>query len=535
MTATSASTAPVVMIQGTASSVGKSLLTAALCRIFYREGRRVAPFKAQNMALNSFVTPQGAEIGRAQAVQAEAACTDPSVWMNPILLKPEGDARSQVVVMGKPIGSMTALEYHAYKPTLRSMISDCLVHLRRHYDLVVIEGAGSPAEINLKEHDIVNMDVARVADAPVLLVGDIDRGGVFAALVGTLELLEPDERRRIKGFIINKFRGDPSLLDSGLEFLVRRTSIPVVGVVPHIDRLRIADEDSVSLEHRMGQPRGAADQIDIAVLRLPRISNYDDVLALEYESGVVVRFVERPSEIGGADLIIVPGSKSTVADLAWLRETGLDQSIVRHSRAGRPILGICGGFQMLGHTILDPDRVESAHPSVRGLGLLAIETRFQREKITAQVRARAVRQSFLVDSTSIDREPGDREPGFVGYEIHMGRSERLRQTTSGVDSKPVDIEPLDAGAFEIISRNGETVRVADGAVSADGTVVGTMIHGLLENAAIRASLLRFLRARKGLAEVHGESVPHTDAEYNRLASCVRDHLDMAMLRDLIGL
>ncbi|HMJ14631.1 MAG TPA: cobyric acid synthase, partial [Polyangiaceae bacterium] len=336
------------MIQGTASSVGKSLLVTALCRFFRREGVRVAPFKSQNMALNSAVTPDGFEIGRAQAVQAEAAGLEPAVEMNPILLKPEGESRAQVVVMGKPIGSMPALDYHAHKPRLKAIIADCLDKLRRQYELVIIEGAGSPAEINLKDRDIVNMHVARVADAPVLLVGDIDRGGVFAAFIGTLELLEPDERERVAAFIVNKFRGDVALLQPGLDFLTQRTGKPVLGVVPYVAKLRIADEDSVSLEDRVGRKRPGREQLDIAVVRLPRISNYDDVEALEHESGVVVRFVERPEEARGADLVILPGSKHTCSDLAWLRSTGIGHVIEERAQSSQPVLGICGGCQMLG-------------------------------------------------------------------------------------------------------------------------------------------------------------------------------------------
>jgi len=343
--------APTLMIQGTASSVGKSLLVTALCRFFRREGVRVAPFKSQNMALNSAVTPDGFEIGRAQAVQAEAAGLEPAVEMNPILLKPEGESRAQVVVMGKPIGSMPALDYHAHKPRLKAIIADCLDKLRRQYELVIIEGAGSPAEINLKDRDIVNMHVARVADAPVLLVGDIDRGGVFAAFIGTLELLEPDERERVAAFIVNKFRGDVALLQPGLDFLTQRTGKPVLGVVPYVAKLRIADEDSVSLEDRVGRKRPGREQLDIAVVRLPRISNYDDVEALEHESGVVVRFVERPEEARGADLVILPGSKHTCSDLAWLRSTGIGHVIEERAQSSQPVLGICGGCQMLGEVI----------------------------------------------------------------------------------------------------------------------------------------------------------------------------------------
>jgi adenosylcobyric acid synthase len=500
--------APAIMVQGTASSVGKSLFTAALCRFFRREGIRVVPFKAQNMALNSAVTPDGSEIGRAQAVQAEAAGLEPAVEMNPILLKPEGDSRSQVVVMGKPIGSMTAVEYQAYKPRLQSVIADCLQHLRQRYDLVVIEGAGSPAEINLKARDIVNMHVARVADAPVLLVGDIDRGGVFASFVGTLELLEPDERARIAAFVVNKFRGDISLLQPGLDFLVGRTGKPVLGVVPYISRLRIADEDSVSLEDRSRRRRPGRDQIDIAVIRVPRISNYDDVEPLEHEPGVVVRFAERADEARGADLVILPGSKNTAADLAWLRATGIADVVAARARDREPVLGLCGGCQMLGEVIEDPDGVESTETRVAGLGLLPLRTRFQRSKTVAQVVARGAASSFLTANLLGAME-------CSGYEIHMGL-----------------VEPTGAcpSPFEIVSRNGVPARIADGAIDATGCIIGTMLHGLFENAPLRASLLDSLRARRGLpTPAHTGVIPTRQAEYDRLEATVRAHIDLDLL------
>lgn len=358
--------APTIMVQGTASSAGKSLLVTALCRFFRREGLRVAPFKSQNMALNSAVTVDGLEIGRAQAVQAEASGILSCVDMNPILLKPESDRRSQVVVLGKLIGSMTATEYHEYKPRLSTVIAESLTRLRVDYDLVVIEGAGSPAEINLKSRDIVNMHVAKLADAPVLLVGDIDRGGVFGSFVGTMELLEPDERARVAAFVVNKFRGDMALLKPGLDFLTERTGKPVLGVVPYIQGLRIADEDSVSLEDRMARRRPSQQEIDIVVVRLPRLSNYDDVEALEHEAGVVVRFVEQPDEIQGADLVILPGSKNTVSDLSWLRTRGIAGAIEARAHVGKPILGICGGCQMLGEVIDDPHGVDRPKPKCAG-------------------------------------------------------------------------------------------------------------------------------------------------------------------------
>jgi adenosylcobyric acid synthase len=504
-------TAPAIMVQGTASSVGKSLIAAALCRLFSRRGLRVAPFKAQNMALNSYVTPDGAEIGRAQAVQALAARTIPRVEMNPVLLKPEGNSSSQVVVLGKPIGSMKAAEYQAYKPQLRTVIADCLARLRGEFDVVVIEGAGSPAEINLKQGDIVNMDVARRANVPVILVGDIDRGGVFASFVGTMELLEPDERKLVAAFLINKFRGDPGLLTSGLEFLLQRTGVPVMGVVPYVPDLRIPDEDSVSLDSRARRRARRPGALDIAVLRLPRISNYDDVEALEHEAETVVRFVGAPEEAGEADLVIVPGSKCTVSDLAWLRERGLAHLLLERARAGRPVLGICGGCQMLGLRIEDPLAVESPEAAAEGLGLLPLLTRFGREKRTAQVRAEVLSPSFL-------GAPGFAGVPLSGYEIHMGMVEAVGEA---------------AAPFRVVERNGAPASGGDGAIGWGGAVVGTMLHGLLENAAVRAHLLRWLRDRAGLAHPVAPPVPSTDAEIDRLTTVFAASVDQPMLWNLI--
>ena len=500
-----------LMVQGTASSVGKSLLVTALCRLFHRDGVRVAPFKAQNMALNSFVTPDGGEIGRAQAVQAEAAGIEPAVEMNPILLKPEGDTRSQVVVLGKAIGSMTAGEYHAYKPQLRTVIADCLARLRGNYDLVVIEGAGSPVEINLKDRDLVNMHVARLADAPVLLVGDIDRGGVFASFLGTMELLDPEERARIAAFVVNKFRGDLGLLEPGLRFLTERTGVPVLGVLPYMTDLWIAEEDSVALDDRMRCRATSPDQLDIAVVRLPRISNYDDFQPLEHEPGLGVRFVDRPEGLSTADLVILPGTKSTAADLAWLRQRGLADVIQERARKGDAVLGICGGCQMLGESIEDPYRIESSEAVAHGLDLLPLRTRFERHKVTAQVQARPLRPSMLTNGWIGE---------ITGYEIHMGI-----------------VEPTDpmAAALEIVRRNGIETRVLDGAVDETGALVGTMIHGILANDSVRTSLRTFLRRRRGPADPFPSVVSNRGDEYDRLAQTVRQHIDGRLLYRAAGL
>lgn len=503
-----------LMVQGTASSVGKSLLVTALCRLFVQEGYRVAPFKSQNMSLNAAVTPDGYEIGRAQAVQAEACGIAPSPLMNPILLKPEGESRSQVVVMGEVLRSMSASEYHQQKTELHGVIERCLTTLRAEYDLVIIEGAGSPAEVNLKDRDLVNMHVAKLADAPVLLVGDIDRGGVFAALVGTLELLDPDERDRVAGLIINKFRGDPALLGSGLQFLEDRTQKPVLGVVPHVPNLRIADEDSVGLESRPVHPALAAVDvaIDVAVVRLPRISNYDDVLPLERDPRFSVRFVANAADVGEPDLLIVPGSKSTLADLAWLRAAGLDDIVRRRAASGGLVLGICGGYQMLGQRIDDPERIESDAPSARGLGLLPVRTTFKRAKTTADIRFQPAAPTWLTRGVTADR--------LRGYEIHLGQ---VRPAGDAAQHSP----------FRILARNGAAMASHNATVdgSAVGPVAGTLIHGLFDNPELVDALARRLGEKQEPA-VHERPAP--DSELDRLTRAVRKALDLPRLFDLVG-
>jgi adenosylcobyric acid synthase len=429
--------------------------------------------------------------------------------MNPILLKPEGHRRAQVVVLGRPMGTLSAAEYHEHKPQLWGVVEDCLAKLRQQHDLVIIEGAGSPAEINLKDRDIVNMAVARLADAPVLLVGDIDRGGVFAAFVGTLELLEPDERQRVRAFIVNKFRGDLGLLQPGLDFLERRTQTPVLGVVPMVPDLRIADEDSLSLEPRVGRPRPGPDHLDVVVVGLPHVSNFDDVSALEHEPDVAVRFARHASELGGADLVIVPGTKSTVADLAWLRETGIATALLSRAHEGGLVLGVCGGCQMLGERILDPDAVESAETEVRGLGLLGIDTRFERHKRTTVVEAVASEPCFLTRSAPSGPIPA--------YEIHMGQ----------VAARPGTKTP-----FIIRTRNGSESHAADGAIGTRDNVVGTMLHGVLEHEGLRSGLLRTLWERRGVARPARTPVASAAEEYDRLEATVRAHLDLDLLRRL---
>jgi adenosylcobyric acid synthase len=505
-----------LMVQGTASSVGKSVLVAALLRIFRERGLSVAPFKAQNMALNSFVTPDGCEISRAQAVQAEAAGIAPSVEMNPILLKPQAERCAQVVVMGKPIGHLSAAEYQAYKPRLREVVAHALQDLIQRHDLVVIEGAGSPAEINLNHSDIVNMYVAKLVDAPVILVGDIDRGGVFAHLVGTMELLKEDERSRVAALLINKFRGDRTLLEPGLEFISRRLQRPVLGVIPYIKDLRIAEEDSVALEERGTQGLPADAELEIAVVRLPHLSNYDDLLALERISAVRVRFVDSAEALVDADLAIIPGSKSTMADLEWMRRTGIAHVLVARTARAMPILGICGGCQMLGETIEDPDGVESGCKYAKGLGLLALRTRFRPHKRTTQVTARAAGRCFLTEGLSSSDI-------LTAYEIHMGMIER-----TGAQLAP----------FEVLTRNGRAEPDLDGAFRNDGVVVGTMLHGIFDNDGVRDTTLNYLRTRKGLPRLPSQGLSFAlskEREYERLAGVVRRHIDGALLEQLVGL
>lgn len=504
--------AKTLMIQGTASSVGKSLMVAGLCRVFKNMGLKVAPFKSQNMALNSAVTLDGKEIGRAQATQAEAAGVTATVSMNPILLKPEGNYQSQIIVKGKSVGSMSYDDYRSYKKELQPVISDCLNELRAENDIVVIEGAGSPAEINLRDHDIVNMFVAEMADAPVLLVGDIDRGGVFASFVGTIELLREAERRRVKGFIINKFRGNAKLLDSGLSFLQDRTGIPTLGIVPYVSQLRIAEEDSLGLDDRTHVKSNGI--IDIAIVRYPRISNYDDFDPLEHTLGVDVRYVESSGDIAEADLVILPGSKSTIADMQWLQASGIADVLKERHRLGQPILGICGGCQILSKHIVDEFATESKLKSVEALGMLDATVQFGTSKVTNNVTARLYENSDVFHSDTITST-------VSGYEIHMGMLKR----NSGC--KPMFVVDRAAGAIESDH---------DGAVAENGTTVGTMLHGLFENESIRQSLIKTLKARKGLdSSMPLESLVSRDAEYDRLAKSLTESLDMKQIRQISGL
>lgn len=497
-----------LMIQGTGSHVGKSMLVTALCRIFRQQGCRVAPFKAQNMALNSFVTGEGGEIGRAQAVQADAAGIKPSVHMNPVLIKPQTDCGAQVIIQGKAVGTYSAVAYHRFKMKAFTAVKESYARLSRLYDLIIIEGAGSPAEVNLKRNDIVNMRIAAMAGAPVLLVADIDRGGVFASLVGTMELLSPAEKKRVKGLVINKFRGDASLLTPGLTFLRRKTGVKVVGVIPFFKDIVIPDEDSVSLEDRMRT--GAAGAVGIAVIRLPHISNFTDFEPLEKEAAVALRYVDRPRELRGCEAIIVPGSKNTIADLSWLMQSGCGEEILRHYNRGGVVIGICGGFQMLGNVVKDPYGVEGRRRAKKGLGLLSMETSFLRRKTTFQVEA---------EDTMGGRDGGRCNERLMGYEIHAGqtvlRGERSR--------------------FRIRKRSGKSCRCRDGAVSRDGRIWGTYIHGLFDNDRFRRRFIEGL-GRDGVETDAGSTLQYAafkEEQLDRLADLVRKTLDMRYVQGLI--
>ena len=486
-----------LMVCGTGSDTGKSHVVTGLCRLLHRRGVRVAPFKAQNMALNSYVTPSGHEIGRAQGVQALAAGALPEVAMNPILLKPTGERTSQVVVMGKPIGHLDAADYYAQKPKLLGTVLAACDDLRRRFDVVILEGAGSPAEINLLDHDIVNLRVADELGVPAIVVGDIDRGGVFAALYGTVALLPDRYRTLVRAFVINKLRGDPSLLGDGLDELEARAGVPVLGVLPFVHDVALDAEDSLALAgpRPVAAAPARADTLDVAVVRFPRVANFTDVDALAIEPGVHVRFVESAASLGRPDLVVLPGTKATVADLEWLRGTGLDKAVFERSDA--LVLGICGGYQLLGHTI--HDTVESGRGEIAGLGRLDVDTVFEPTKVTRQRRGASMGQRV------------------TGYEIRHGRVARR-------DGVPGWIHLDDCYARE-----------DDGALDAEARVLGTSLHGLFEQDGFRATFLTEVGRRAGKTFVPaGVSFPAArDSQFERLADLIESHLDVGALDALI--
>ena len=440
------------MIQGTMSNAGKSLVTAALCRIFHQDGKRVNPFKSQNMALNSFITAEGAEMGRAQVVQAEAAGVKPSVLMNPILLKPTSDSGSQVIVNGVAIGTMPAVEYYKYKTKLIPDIMKAYNTLAENSDIMVIEGAGSPAEINLKAQDIVNMGMAKMAKSPVLLVADIDRGGVFASIYGTLMLLEPEERAMVKGVIINKFRGDVSILKPGLDMLEEKTGIPVIGVLPMLN-VDIEDEDSLS--ERLTQVKSKNALIDIAVIKFPRMSNFTDFNVFELIDGVSLRYVKSTEELGNPDMIILPGTKNTIDDLKWMRQNGLETAVLHKANNGTVVFGICGGYQMLGRSLSDPFGFDSGHAGsvTTGMALLNTETEFVENKRTIQMKGHFNRVEGIFSGLS-GRE-------FYGYEIHSGIT-KLEETKALNTVEPINekAERKEARRYEAVCRFTEPISTA---------------------------------------------------------------------------
>lgn len=493
--------AKTLMIQGTSSNAGKSLISAGLCRIFSQDGYRVAPFKSQNMALNSYITEDGLEMGRAQVVQAEAAYRKPDVRMNPILLKPTSDRGSQVIVGGEVVGTMNAAEYYRSKSSYLPRILQDFRSLSEENDIVVIEGAGSPAEINLSQNDFVNMGMAKIAKAPVLIVGDIDRGGVFASLYGTYMLLDDEDRRYVKGNIVNKFRGDVSILNPGLRMLEEKIPIPFVGVVPMLD-VTIDDEDSLSgVFSRFDREA----DLDIAVIRLPRISNFTDFSAFDIILGIPVRYVANAREFGNPDLVIIPGTKNTIGDLKWLRETGIEAKILKHATGGNPVFGICGGYQMLCSKLSDPHHVEEGG-TIRGMGLFDAETVFEKEKTRTRVHGVFEHARGVFSSLNGKR--------FEGYEIHMGI------TSSG------------CGLSTIVSQNGETK--SDGAC--ENNVYGTYVHGIFDSEEILAEIARALFRKKGL-EFRTSGISdlksRKEKEYDKLADALREALDMKAIYGIL--
>lgn len=490
-----------LMVMGTASDVGKSVVVTGLCRLFADAGIRVAPFKSQNMSNNAAVCANGGEIGRAQAVQAEACGLQPTVDMNPVLLKPESDRGCQVVIRGQARFRMTTQEYSGYRQQAWPEIVRSYKRLAEQFELIVIEGAGSAAEVNLRHWDVVNWSVAELADAPVLIVADIDKGGVLASLVGTIALLSQTERQRVQGFIINKFRGDPALLESGLKIIEQHTGIPVLGVLPYAGNLEIPEEDGAGL--KSGTKPGIGSQVSIGVLVFPRISNYTDFEPFLREPDVSLQYAEHPDPTATFDVICLPGSKSTITDLAWLRARGWDKFIAAHHAAGGSVVGICGGYQMMGRSIEDPEQIESDVRSVEGLGLLDLKTVFEKEKITSRVEGIHIASGLAIS----------------GYEIHCGR------VTSLSSNRP----------FRIRQRDGLSLDEFEGVF--DDRLVGTSIHGLFDSPGFRRHFLNHIRKRKGLAPlaiaVNEDAQAVRAKAYDRFAQLLRTHLKISVITELI--
>ncbi|HJV30926.1 MAG TPA: cobyric acid synthase [Bacillales bacterium] len=493
-----------LMILGTASDVGKSLITTAICRMFANEGVKVAPFKSQNMSNNSYVTLDGNEIGRAQGIQAEAAKTEASVYMNPILLKPKSELQSEVVLLGKVLNTISGKSYRDtfYEKGL-AVIKDSLTMLSESYDVIVMEGAGSPVEINLKEKELVNMKVAEIAEVPAILVADIDRGGVFASIVGTLELLTPKERRRVKGIIINKFRGDQTLFDDGVSWIEERTGIPVLGVIPYMDHM-IEGEDSLSIAERFSAKGKGS--IDVAVVKIPYISNYSDIEPFLHEVDISIRWIERIEDFGNPDALIIPGTKSTISDLQFLMDKGLVEVIRSYVNGGGMIVGICGGYQMMCKELVDPVGVDTgeANWAVQGLGIIPARTIFQEEKTTVRVEGKLNSQ---INGKKIHLE---------GYEIHLGETEFHPNE---------DITPF------LIKKDGEM----DGYYKNDGQIIGTYLHHLFHNDGFRNHWLDKIRKSKGLPSRESISLHSLkDKRYDDLAELVKENLDWDQIKRVVA-
>ena len=500
-----------IMLLGTGSNVGKSIITAGLCRIFYQDGYSVAPFKSQNMALNSFITKDGKEMGRAQVVQAEAANIEPESWMNPILLKPTTDRKSQVIINGKVYKNMDAREYFAYKHNLKKDIMKAYGHIRENFDICVLEGAGSPAEINLKEDDIVNTGMAEMADAPVILVADIDRGGVFASIYGTIKLLLPHEQERIKGVVINKFRGDKTLLEPGIEMIEELTGVPVLGVVPYV-KLGIEEEDSLGIDKYNEKKEG---KVRISVIKLKHISNFTDIDALAHYEDVSLKYVERASDLGNEDIIIIPGSKNTVEDMKDLIEKEINTRIVRLAKSGTIVFGICGGFQMLGQKIMDPHKIESSIGEISGLGLLPIETVMEKAKTTTQY------MNTLKNTENSILEGAEGIP-VKGYEIHQGYSY--------LGSTFLEEKSQEQAVRECIFGDGILKGMAK------DNIIGTYIHGIFDNSEFTGHILNKVRERKGLDRINENFsfAEYKDREYDKLAKVLRENLDIGAIYGIMG-
>ena len=500
-----------IMLQGTASNVGKSIISAGLCRIFKQDGYSVAPFKSQNMALNSYITKEGLEMGRAQVFQAEAAKIEPTVDMNPILLKPSGNHRCQVIVKGKVREDMSSSKYHDYKLDLVDILKETFDGLSNKYDVIVMEGAGSTAEINLKDRDIANMGMAEIADAPVIIVGDIDRGGVFASISGTMLLLDEKERKRVKGVIINKFRGKKELLYDGVKMLEDIIKVPVLGIVPYTD-LKIEDEDSVTTRFKKQMDKN---DIHIEIIRTPHMSNFTDFNIFETQKDVSIRYVDFGESLGNPDVVIIPGTKNTIDDLKYIRESGVEDQIKDLHKKGKLIFGICGGYQMLGKKLKDPYHVEGEIDEIDGIGLLDTETTFEHEKTTTQVEAIISKNlgGYLKDL-------GDRR--VKGYEIHMGSTAR----GENVDTLNTINKKLD-----------EKVNYTEGSVNKECNVVGTYLHGIFDDIDFTRTLLNNIRQMKGLESIESDVDSFDDfkdKEYDKLANFLREHLDLEKIYKIMN-